>query len=223
MAMIKTLLIIFCVGIFIEVFSQESSEVRSNSLQLEIHPLEIAYAYPRIGLGLEKKFSNYSLWSSVHLGWAGLDYKNGGRSLGQDYTYWGIKSAIKKFYPTGSGEYFFEGQINFDKTSSTYTDGVYYNLEMNTAVLFDEAKYRRSRLGFIIEHGYEFFMGNRLSMEISGGVGIRRIKTLYDDVENPFLLSEVTPREIKKNRHEKYVGVFWRPAFTGSLKFGWRL
>jgi len=193
-----------------------------HAFQVKIDPLEIGYSFPRLGIGFEQKFTKHSLWSSFHYGWDGLSTKHLNRYFDGEFNYWGIKAGLKRIYPSGIGEYFIGAQLGYDKTSANIIDDVFYDLDRNTAVLYDQAKYQRSRVGLLLENGYEFFIGNRFSIEFSAGLGIRRIEKWYKNVENPFVLNEVEPRVFRNKTQHKYVDTVWKPAFIGSVKFGYR-
>ncbi len=194
-----------------------------REIQLKIELLEMLYSYPRIGLELEEKFTKLSAWSSIHYGWDGLPTKYNSRYFDDEFIYWGIKTGIKRIYSGGSVEYFLGAQVGMDHTRAHMTDGVYYHIKEKNALLYDKADYIRERVSFFIEHGYEFFIGKKFSIEWSNGLGVRRIQNWYKNIENPFGLKDVEPVKIRNKTHYEYVGTFWKPAFISSVKIGLKL
>ena len=190
--------------------------------QIKVEPLELGYDYSRIGIGLEKKFNTGSIWTSFHYG-TNLDYSQAHDAPSGHFEYYEIELGIKRILYNDDGEYFFGGNVGFDKGKRFVDDDVYYDIEGNFAVLFEAAYNYRTRLSLFLENGYEFYIGNRFSIECSGGLGLRSIHNYYDFVENPFRLNNVEPRILRRKYDHKYVGQWIKVALTGGLKLGWRI
>lgn len=194
-----------------------------HAFQIKVDPLEIGYTFPRLGICFEQKSTLYSYWSSFHYGWDGISIDTISRYYDGEFNYWGIKAGLKRIHPISVGEYFVGGQLEYDKTGANILNDVYYDLNRNIAVLFDNAKYQRSRVGLFLNAGFELYFGHRFSMEVSAGPGIRRIEKWYKQVVNPFVLNDVEPREFRTKGYRKYLNTVWNPAFIGAVKFGIRL
>ncbi len=216
----------FLILLFIVLSIQVNSQIihtPPKAIQVKIELLELLYSYPRIGIAVEEKYAKYNLWLSSHYGWNGLPVKNNSRYFDNEFIYWGIKTGIKRIYSGGSGEYFLGAQLGMDHTRAQMTDGVYYHIKEKDALLYDKADCLRDRVSFFIEHGYEFFIGKKFSIEWSNGLGVRRIQNWYKNIENPFGLKDVEPVKIRNKTHYEYVGTFWKPAFISSVKIGLKL
>ncbi len=190
-------------------------------IQLKVDLLDILDSYPRIGIGYEIKYSKISLWQSIHYGWDGISFDQNSRYFENEFTYWGIKTGLKRNIFDLDGEFFIGVQLAFDHTKAAMSDDVYYDLNGKSALLYDKADYLRDRVGLMVENGYEYFIGNRFSVEIGYGFGVRRIQNYYKNIENPFSLKDVEPVEIRNKTLYKYVGTLWRPAAIASIKFGY--
>ena len=100
---------------------------------------------------------------------------------------------------------------------------MYYDLDRQFVVLYDNATLKRNRLSLFAETGYEFFIGPEFSIEISGGVGVKSIQNDYRFVENPLQLNDVIPLRHKDDDRYKYIGTNWIGAGNFTLRFGWRI
>ncbi|MEO6133132.1 MAG: hypothetical protein ABIQ02_14925 [Saprospiraceae bacterium] len=212
--------ILLFIVLSIDGFAQ-TFHVKPKVIQLKVDLQEIVYAYPRIGIGYESKFSKISLWGSVHFGWDGLAIQKNSPYYDDEFIYWGGKAGLKRTYYNGKGEFFLGVQLSMDYTKTGMTDDVYYDLKEKSALLYDKANYLRERVGLLVENGYEFYIGKRFSLELGYGIGIRRIQNWYKDIENPFSLNDVEPIQIRNKTLYKYVGTLWRPAAIASIKFGY--
>lgn len=202
-------------------FAQSESPFH-HAFQIKVDPISLAYDFSRAGIIIEKKFTRHSFWIAGYKGY-NLDASQNRDVLMGYYAYNGIQVGLKRIYPESKGEYYFGGHVGFDHAHRYYSADVYYDLDQNSAVLFSGASYRRRRLSAFAETGYEFFIGNRFSIEMAGGIGLQSIQNYYRSVRNPFELEDVPPREFRRKYFHKYVGNFWKPAFSYSVKFGWRL
>ena len=193
-----------------------------KAFQIKLSPFEVLYDYYRVGLGVEKKFEHHAIWGSLHFGRELAGYSPSESPSGY-FTYQGIQAGMKWIFPDGFGEYFVGGKFGYDRARKFYEDDVYYDIKTKTAVLYDQAYNIRKRIGIFADNGYEFFIGPRFSIETSAGFGVVGIENSYEDIENPFELSDVEPLTRKRKYQYKYVEQIWRPAFTGAIKLGWRL
>ncbi|MDQ3016298.1 MAG: DUF3575 domain-containing protein [Bacteroidota bacterium] len=190
--------------------------------QIKLESLPVFYNYPRLGLGVEKKFEHYSINISLHRG-----YDLAQRSHRDDpsdyYDYYGVQAGMKWIFPDAIGEYFVGGKLVFDKSKKHYSQDVFYDIGRKIATLYDAAYYKRSRLGLILDTGYEFYLGKRFSVELSAGLGVISIQNGYYGILNPFELQDVEPRSRQRKFSHKYVEDVWRPVMSGTLKLGWRI
>lgn len=212
-------------GMSLQVFpmiAQENTPPPSD-LYIKFEPSELLFDYPRLGIGLEKKFIKHTIWSSFHYGWEGLNFGNKLFYFSDPFRYWGIQAGVKRRKPDGFGEYFTGLHIAFDHTSADVFDDVYYDLNDRQAILFDAATFQRDRIRLIPELGYEFFSGDQFTLEFSGGLGISWINIHYKEVENPFILNDVEPIQHRRRSQHKYAGVKWKVALAGAVKMGIRL
>lgn len=193
-----------------------------NAFHIKIQPVELLYDYSRLGIGIEKKFNRQAIWASYHFG-RDLTCAACKDDPTRYFTYDGIQLGMKWLFPDGVGEYYIGGKVVFDLSRKNYFREVYYDLDRRTAILYDAATYKRTRLGLFAETGYEIFLGPRFSIDIATGIGLLSIQNGYENVQNPFELEEVTPLNRRRKYQYKYVEQIWRPALTGALKFGWRL
>lgn len=219
----KLLILVSLLYLVCPLAAQKADSPGSSSIYLKFDPVEIAFAFPRVGIGIEKKLLKHSLWASFHYGWEELNFGNDLNYYSEPFNFWGIKTGVKRRYPDGIGEYFIGSHLAFDHTSSEVFEDVYYDLKNDDAILFDKGLFQRDRIRLFFEQGYEFFSGDRFTLEMSGGLGVSRIEISYKDVENPFLLNDVEPRHYHRKSQHKYAGIKWRFAFTGAIKFGVRL
>lgn len=222
MAMKTSLFVVTLLCMAHSLLSQKDSNTSSSALYVKLEPIELAYNFPRVGIGLEKKFSEHSIWGSFHYGSEELNFGDNLNYFSEPFTYWGLKAGIRRIYPGGVGEYFIGPHLSFDKVSAEITDDVFYDLRNKDAILFDKGTFHRNRVRLFFESGYDFFSRDRFTLEISGGAGISRIEIRYKNVENPFLLNDVEPRHYHRRSQHKYAGTIWKPALTASLKFGVR-
>src|SRR5688572_21981562 len=168
--------------------AQMELQTPSPTWHVKLEPSELAFDFPRIGIGVEKKFSRHSIWTSFHYGTEELHFGNKSFYYTDPFHFWGLKAGIKRIFPDGLGEYFIGPQLSFDKVSGPVSHDVFYDLRNNDAILFDSAFFHRDRIMLFLDNGYEWSLGNRFTIETSFGAGISRIHILYKDVENPFLL-----------------------------------
>ncbi|HZV69645.1 MAG TPA: hypothetical protein VFG10_08880 [Saprospiraceae bacterium] len=190
--------------------------------QIKVEPLELGYDYSRIGIGIEKKFMAHSLWTSFHYG-TNLDYSQARDSPSGHFEYYEVELGAKRILYSDYGEYFFGGNVGFDKGKRYVDDDVYYDIDGKFAVLLENAYNYRTRLSLFLENGYEFYIGKRFSIETSAGLGLRSVQNYYSYVTNPFRLNNIEPREYRKKSQQKYVGQWIKVAVTGGLKLGWRI
>jgi len=190
--------------------------------QIKVEPLELGYDYSRIGIGIERKFVSHSLWTAFHYG-TNLDYSQAQDSPSGHFEYYEVELGAKRILYSDYGEYFFGGNVGFDKGKRYVDDDVYYDIDGKFAVLFENAYNDRTRLSLFLENGYEFYIGKRFSIETSAGLGLRSIHNYYSSVTNPFLLNNMEPREYRKKSQQKYVGRWIKVAGTAGLKLGWRV
>ncbi|MFZ1677753.1 MAG: hypothetical protein WBP41_09080 [Saprospiraceae bacterium] len=193
-----------------------------KALLLKLEPLELGYNFSRIGIGIEKKFTTSSIWTSFHYG-TNLDQAQLRDDPSNHFVYYEMELGVKRIYSDAIGEYFFGGNVGFDKAKRYIDDDVYYDIDRKFAVLFDNAYQYRNRISLFLENGYELYVGKRFSIESSAGIGLRSIQNRYKFVQEPFQLNKVEPREICKKSQYKYVGQWFKVAFTAGLKFGWRI
>jgi len=193
-----------------------------RDFQIKLQIGELVFDFPRIGLGAEQKLEDFSVWTSFHIGWDAINIKTAPYYIDGDFKLWGWKGGGKKINYMIDGENYWGFRIEYDKTNAAITESVFYNIEENTAVLFDRANYNRSRLGFLLEKGYEYEFGI-FSIDFSMGAGIRRIERWYNNVQNPFVLNEVLPKNDNFFRQHEYADTVWKSTFMLSLKLGLRV
>lgn len=213
-----TILFVFCIT---TVIAQESSSFH-KALQIKIDLLPLAYDYSRLGIVIEKKLERYSIYAGGQYG-TNLDMSQLVDDPNGHYSIWALQAGFKRIFPETSGEYFFGLKAGYDKSKKYYSGDVYYDIAGEFAVLYDGAYYTRSRISLFGETGYEFFIGKRLSIELTYGIGIVNMENGYNDVNNPFQLEDVPPREIRHKTRHKYVRNTWYPAVNGGVKLGWRI
>lgn len=202
----------------------QSEEKTEKSFHINVDPTELLYYFPKLSVGIEYKINRMALWTSFHYGSDVLGIKYKPRFYDDNnYKIAGIALGFKRFYSSGSGEYFMGSQIQLDKTTANVIDDVYYDIPNDAAVLFDQAQYQRSRIGLFVDYGYVFYLGERFTVEISGGAGVRRIKKWYKDIINPFELEDVEPVKFRSKSDYKHVRTEFRPAIVGSMKVGYKI
>ncbi len=191
-------------------------------IQLKTDPFELGYTFPRLNIGIEVKGDDWAYWSSLHYGWEGLGLHDKRTYLSGPYSIWGIHGGVKRILTSLPFEQSLGLHLRFDRTGVPLTDDVFYQIEPAHAVLFDLAIYKRTRLGAFIDYGMEFFHG-RFCIEVIHSFGVRRIRKWYDDIENPFVLAEITPPvKLVRTDYKKAESV-WKGAYVYSMKMGWRL
>ena len=208
---------IFTLGIFF-VFSIPSKA--QMDVQVKTDPLELSYTFPRLNIGVELK-ADWAYWASIHYGWDGLGLHDKRTYLSGQYSIWGIHGGVKRIFNAFPFEQSLGLHLRFDRTGVPLSDDVYYRIEPAQAVLFDQATYKRSRLAAFIDYGMEFFY-ERFSVEVIHSFGVRRIRKWYDEVENPFLLAEITPPYKTIRTDYKNAESMWKAAYVFSMKMGWR-
>ena len=211
--------VIVCFVLCTKNYAQENS---NHSLQLKIEPFEFNYFFPRLGIGVEQKWEESSVWSMVHYGWDGLANAHIKKYFAGDYRYWSVEAGIKKLYAHYAGLFFIGARLGYDKSSANVLDDVFYDLNSHSAVLFDQASFRRSRISLFSEIGQEFIFG-KVVLEYYGGFGLRRIENFYVNINNPFVLNDVEPREYRKSTQHKYVDTSWKPALIIGIKVGYTI
>jgi hypothetical protein len=203
-------------------FSQ-APEYYDKSFHIKVEPLQLFQAFPAVGIGVEQKFSGHNVYASYHVGWDGLESNKLNTYFSDRYSFTGVHVGYKNIFPSGTWETYLGLEFRFDHVEVDVENGVLYDLEEDFAILFDEARYLRNRFGLFVTHGYELLFGKRLSFEFYGGIGAGYLTNNYDEIINPFFLEEVPPRTIRRKKHHQYVDSFWRMAFIGGVKFGYRI
>ena len=193
-----------------------------KAIQFKVDVLPLVYDYSRLGVIIEKKFERYSVFAGGQYG-TNLDMSQLVDDPNGHYSIWALQAGMKRVFPEAHGEYFYGLKLVYDKSKKFYSGDVYYDIPGQFAVLYDGAYYKRSRISLFGETGYEFFFGKRFSLEIACGLGIVNMENGYNDVNNPFHLEDVPPREKRYKSRHKYVQNIWYPAVSGGLKLGWRI
>lgn len=193
-----------------------------KAFQIKLDPLALLYDYSRVGIGIEKKFIQSSIWAVYYYG-KNLNYAEQRDYLGDYFVYSGVQIGVKKLFRNRRGEYFLGGKIGYDNSRKYMSRDVYYDLDQRFAVLFESAYYHRNRLSAFIENGYEYYLNKHLSFEMSVGAGIISIQNKYEFVRNPLMLKDIKPLFNENKYHNKIVGLFLSAAGTFGIKLGWRI
>src|SRR3989337_4291977 len=113
--MVMKRILIICIVSLLSVSAWCQEEVNKKyPTQVKFEFVELGYTFPRIGIGLERKFTNYNIWTSLHYGWDGLKTDHLNNYFDGEYNYWGIRGGANKLYRTDAGAFLLGGQIEFD-------------------------------------------------------------------------------------------------------------
>ena len=163
----------------------QSAKYYDRGFFIKFEVLELAQAFPSIGIGVEQKLSGHSVWISYHHGWDIVNSGHLNKYFSGDYRLHGIYAGYKKIFSSGEWEYFLELQGRYDFTTASVTNGVFYDIDESKTFLFDEGKYKRIRGGIFLTNGFELLAGNHVSIDFYGVLGVGSIDNFYDDVINP--------------------------------------
>lgn len=203
----------------------EAQNINGSAGTLELHvvPQVLVDRNPRLRLGME--YHGLNKWGySMEIGWGNRAFN--GLALqesvwGEDYSFFEIRPELKRYLGESRKiENYLAAEIFYSNMTDKLLTQDYYQKGTLHTIFFDEARFKREKLGLLIKGGSKLIFFDGLIVEFTCGIGIAYRDITYSDIINPTVVADFKIQEWLsppyKNEGEKFLA-----QFIAAIKFGY--
>ena len=195
--MIKILLpILFLLILTLEGRSQADSG-SIGALSAYVVPFTWVDRNPRLRLGIEYHAHNQTGYSlEVGFGNNLLNHSRLEKLVwGQEYSFFEIRSEVK-WYRKEEKEFnlYWGAELFYQRMSDHLDDLYFYPKESSLTVFYDEADFRKTKIGGLAKAGIKILVWKRVMLDFYEGLGLAYRQNTYSNLVNP-IASEDDPVE----------------------------
>lgn len=171
-------------------FAQEEKTYNCNAVSLYIMPVSLLDYTPRFRFGVEYE-SKSALAYSIDVGFG--NYATISKEIhpssiwGKDYTSFEIRPEVKYYFhkPNPYVSLYTSAEIFYISVNNTFDTSYYYPAQERFRVYFDQAKYRKQKIGGVLKFGVKLTPFERISFDFYTGLGLAYRNKDYSQLINP--------------------------------------
>ena len=222
----RWLLTLYALLIFTCFASAQEVNQAKGSLDIRIVPFSLFDFNPRLRLGVEYLGAN-RLGYNIELGWANHLFKEFGITeavWGNSYSFFEIRPEIKRYsYDSEELDKYFGTELFYSYLSDRLVLDNYYEQNTGEQIFFEEATFKRHKIGLMLKAGFKWLVGNRFTIDYSSGFGLAHRSISYTDQVNPQIIDQDFIDEGFYTPARKKEGEYIIGQLSLHLKFGYLL